>query len=104
MLGAIYWLLDNLLALYMWAVIIAAVFSMLASFGVIDTRNQVVWKIGDFLYRLTEPACRPIRNILPNLGGIDISPVIVVLLLQAARMILTSIYQTIVFGSLRHLL
>ncbi len=56
--------------------------------GVLDTRNRIVWTIGDFLYRITEPALRPIRNLLPNFGGIDISPLILILLLQAARMLL----------------
>ena len=87
MIGTLFWLLDELLFLYVWAVILAALFSMLASFGVLDTRNRVVWSIGDFLYRLTEPALRPIRNMLPNFGSIDISPIIVLLLLQAARML-----------------
>jgi YggT family protein len=85
---ALFWLIDRLISLYTWAVILAAVFSMLASFGVLDTRNRFVWTIGDFLYRITEPALRPIRNLLPNFGGIDISPVILILLLQAARMLL----------------
>jgi YggT family protein len=80
-----------LLSLYIWAVILSAVFSILTSFGVLDTRNRVVWTIGDFLYRITEPALRPIRNLLPNFGGIDISPVILILLLQAARMLLGEI-------------
>ncbi len=61
---------------------------MLAAFGVLDTRNRIVWTIGDFLYRITEPALRPIRNVLPNFGNIDISPVILILLLQALRMLL----------------
>jgi YggT family protein len=85
---ALFWLIDRLISLYTWAVILAAVFSMLASFGVLDTRNRIVWTIGDFLYRITEPALRPIRNLLPNFGGIDISPLILILLLQAARMLL----------------
>jgi YggT family protein len=85
---ALFWLIDRLISLYTWAVILAAVFSMLAAFGVLDTRNRVVWTIGDFLYRITEPALRPIRNVLPNFGNIDISPVILILLLQALRMLL----------------
>jgi YggT family protein len=89
---ALFWLIDRLISLYTWAVILAAVFSMLASFGVLDTRNRLVWTIGDFLYRITEPALRPIRNLLPNFGGIDISPVILILLLQAARMLLNELY------------
>jgi YggT family protein len=85
---ALFWLIDRLISLYTWAVILAAVFSMLAAFGVLDTRNRIVWTIGDFLYRVTEPALRPIRNVLPNFGNIDISPVILILLLQALRMLL----------------
>ena len=88
---ALFWLVDRLLSLSMWAVILAAVFSILTSFGVLDTRNRIVWTIGDFLYRITEPGLRPIRNLLPNFGGIDISPVILILLLQAARMLLGEI-------------
>ena len=88
---ALFWLIDRLLSLYIWAVILSAVVSILVSFGVLDTRNRLVWTIGDFLYRITEPALRPIRNLMPNLGGIDISPVILILLLQAARMLLGEI-------------
>jgi YggT family protein len=92
---ALFWLIDRLISLYIWAVILAAVFSMLVSFGVLDTRNRLVWTIGDFLHRITEPALRPIRNLLPNLGGIDISPVILILLLQAARMLLGELQVTV---------
>jgi YggT family protein len=85
---ALFWLVDRLLSLYIWAVILAALFSILTSFGVLDTRNRLVWTVGDFLYRITEPGLRPIRNLMPNLGGIDISPIILILLLQAIRMLL----------------
>ena len=85
MLLFIYEILSELISLYIWAVIIAAVFSMLAAFGVLDTRNRMVWTIGDFLYRLTEPALRPVRSVLPNLGGIDISPIIVIVVLGAVQ-------------------
>ena len=103
MIRTLFWLLDELLSLYIWAVILAALFSMLASFGVLDTRNRVVWSIGDFLYRITEPALRPIRNLLPSFGSIDISPLILLLLLQATRMILASIYEALILGTLRPL-
>ena len=93
---AFFWLIDRAVDIYIWVVIAAAVFSMLAGFGVIDTRNRVVWTIGDFLYRATDPALRPIRNLLPNLGGIDISPVILILLLQAFRMLLGEIEMSVV--------
>ena len=71
--------------LYIWVVIAAAILSWLVAFNVVNTNNRVVLTIGDMLYRITEPALRPIRNILPNLGGIDISPVILILLLLFVR-------------------
>jgi YggT family protein len=104
MISTLFWLVDELLGLYIWAVILAAVFSMLASFGVLDTRNRIVWMIGDFLYRVTEPALRPIRNILPNFGNIDLSPLVLLLLLQAARMLLGKIEIAVITGSLQYLL
>jgi YggT family protein len=73
-------------------------------FGVVDTRNRLVWSIGDFLYRATEPALRPIRNILPNFGSIDISPLVLLLLLQAISMLLGKIHAAIVFNSFQPLL
>jgi len=69
------------LTIYMWIVIIMAIFSWLVAFNVVNTRNHAVAMIGDFLYRITDPALRPIRNVLPNLGGIDISPVILFLII-----------------------
>ena len=99
MITILFNLLDYLLWLYMWAVILAAVFSTLTAFGVLDTRNRLVWTIGDFLYRITEPALRPIRRYLPNLGGIDISPLILILLIQfVALPLLVRIYRAIVTG------
>ncbi len=69
------------LQLYVWLLIAAAVLSWLIAFNVVNTRNQVVSVVGEFLYRITEPALRPIRRIMPNLGGIDVSPVILILII-----------------------
>ena len=69
------------LQLYIYLLIAAAVLSWLVVFNVVNTRNQFVGMISEFLYRITEPALRPIRNLLPNLGGIDISPIILILLI-----------------------
>jgi YggT family protein len=69
------------LRLYVYLLIAAAILSWLVAFGVVNSRNQAVATIGDFLYRITEPALRPIRKALPNLGGIDISPVILILII-----------------------
>ncbi|MGD0429523.1 MAG: YggT family protein [Acetobacteraceae bacterium] len=104
MIRAVFWLADELLSLYTWAVIISAILSTLSSFGVLDTRNRIVWTICDFFYRLTEPGLRPIRRYMPNLGGVDLSPLILILLLQAARMVLSSIFESLIVGSLRPLL
>jgi len=69
------------LTLYVWLLIAAAILSWLIAFNVVNTRNQAVAVVGEFLYRITEPALRPIRRVLPNLGGIDISPVILILII-----------------------
>ncbi|MCA7119963.1 MAG: YggT family protein [Acidibrevibacterium sp.] len=90
-MNALFWLLNELITLYFWAVILAAVMSNLIAFNVLDTRNRLVWTIADFLNRITEPALRPIRSILPYFGGIDISPIILVVLLQALRILLGEI-------------
>ena len=69
------------LQIYIWLLIAAAVLSWLIAFNVVNTHNQVVATIGEFLYRITEPLLRPIRSLLPNLGGIDVSPVILILII-----------------------
>ena len=85
---ALFLVIDLALQLYVWIVIAAAIFSWLVAFNVVNTRNHVVAMIGDFLYRITEPALRPIRNVLPNLGGIDISPVILFLIIVFIRYVI----------------
>jgi YggT family protein len=67
------------LNLYWWIIIISAILSWLVAFNVINPRNEVVGTIGRVVYGLTEPVLRPIRRFLPNLGGIDISPIILLL-------------------------
>ena len=73
--------ISYLLQLYIYIIIAAAVLSWLIAFNVVNARNPVVAGIGEFLYRVTEPVLRPIRNLLPNLGGIDVSPIIVILII-----------------------
>ncbi len=105
MITIIFQVLAEVLTIYFWIVVIAAIYQTLASFGVIDTRNRMVWTIGDFLYRATEPALRPIRRILPDLGGIDFSPWILCLLIRLAAIpLLARIYVLIETGDLRGLL
>jgi YggT family protein len=77
------------LHLYIYVVIAMAVLSWLIAFNVVNTRNQFVAMVADFLYRITEPALRPIRRFMPNLGGIDISPIILILLIILIENIIT---------------
>jgi YggT family protein len=101
---AIFQLVNLLITMYIWALILSAVISTLIAFNILDTRNRLVWTIGDFLYRVTDPVLRPIRNMLPNLGGIDISPLIVIVVLQyLVRPLLGSLYGAIVYGAWRPL-
>jgi YggT family protein len=67
------------LDLYVWVIIISAIFSWLHAFNIINPGNQFVSMIGQALYNLTEPVLRPIRNFLPNLGGLDLSPIVLIL-------------------------
>ena len=78
-------LVDTLISIFIWLLIAQAVLSWLVSFGVVNRYNRVVSTIGDFLWRVTEPLLRPIRRVLPDLGGIDISPVILILILWFVR-------------------
>ncbi len=70
-----------ILQMYIWLLIASAVLSWLIAFNVVNTRNQFVAMVADFLYRITEPLLRPIRNVMPNLGGLDLSPVVLILLI-----------------------
>jgi YggT family protein len=69
------------LDLYVWLLIASAILSWLIAFNVVNTRNQFVAAVAEFLYRITEPVLAPIRRLLPNLGGLDISPIILILLI-----------------------
>ena len=84
-MNSLLFLLSALIELYIWVVLIQVILSWLVAFNVINMRNQFVYTLGNMLYRLTEPALQPIRRFIPNLGGIDISPVILILLLYFVR-------------------
>jgi YggT family protein len=74
-------LILKILDIYSAIIIASAIMSWLVAFGVVNVRNQVIRVVVDLLYRVTEPVLRPIRRFLPNLGGIDISPVVALLLI-----------------------
>jgi YggT family protein len=82
---SLFLLIDTILGLYVWVLIASAILSWLVAFNVVNTRNRAVYVIGDFLYRVTEPVLAPLRRILPNLGGLDLSPIIVILIIFFIR-------------------
>ena len=75
-------LISNVIGLYIWLLILQAILSWLIAFGIINTNSPFINLIGNFLYKITEPLLKPIRSFLPELGGIDISPVVLILLLM----------------------
>ena len=96
-MNALLWLFNTIIQLYIYVLIASAVLSWLVAFNVVNVRNPIVSQIGEFLYRVTEPALRPIRNLLPNLGGVDISPIILILLLLFAQKLATDLYVQLAF-------
>ena len=82
---AFYNLLDTVIRIYIWLLLASVVLSWLVTFNIVTRHNRFVYVIGDFLHRITEPVLRPVRNLLPSMGGIDISPVIVILALYFLR-------------------
>ena len=99
-IGPLFWLVDTIIGIYIWVLIASAILSWLVSFNVVNTRNRFVYLLGDFLHRITEPALRPIRRILPNLGGIDLSPLVLILLLLFVRQVLARLYVAYATGGL----
>ncbi len=91
LLDAVFFLLQAGLDLLWWAVLLAAIVQTLMSFNVLDGRNRIVWTIADFLYRVTEPMLRPVRNRLPQLGGIDLSPLVVLLAITAGTIAVSAV-------------
>lgn len=89
MLSALLFLVFSLIDLIIFVVIVTAILSWLIAFDVLNVRNATVNRIVSFLNALTDPLLRPIRRFMPNLGGIDISPIILLLLLQALKILLS---------------
>jgi YggT family protein len=85
------------LDLYIWLLIASAILSWLIAFNVVNTRNQFVAAVAEFLSRITEPVLAPIRNIMPNFGGLDISPIIVILIIMLIERVITYYIYPVVF-------
>ncbi len=89
---AVWQLLDTIISIYVFVVIISVVLTWLVQFNVINTSNQLVYMVGDFLYRITEPVLRRIRSVMPSIGGIDLSPLILLLVLVFVRSLLPELF------------
>jgi len=100
LLDALFYLLFAALQLFWWAVILAVVVQLLIQFGVLDTRNRFVWAVADFLYRVTEPIFRRVRRLMPDLGTVDLAPLVVLLLVTAAQYLVAALQGYMIRGGL----
>ena len=80
----VYWVFE----IYIWILIASAILSWLVAFDVVNRRNRLVSQVGQFLYQVTNPVLRPIRRVVPLIGGVDFVPLIVILLLWFIRNLL----------------
>jgi len=83
------WLILTILNIYFWIILATVVMSWLVAFGIMNRQNQYVRQIEYALHRLTEPVLGPIRRIMPDLGGLDISPIIVLIGIQFLQIAVT---------------
>ncbi|HMM15613.1 MAG: YggT family protein [Parvibaculum sp.] len=91
-------LITQVIQLYIYVIIASAVLSWLIAFNVVNTQNRFIYTVVDVLYRVTEPVLAPIRRILPDLGGIDISPVVLLLLLFFVQNLIWEVYGSLQTG------
>ena len=84
-IGFVFFIVNALLSLLVWAIIISAILSWLVAFDVINLRNRFVYSVAHFLDAVTRPVLRPFQRIIPSLGGVDISPIIVILVIYGIQ-------------------
>ena len=97
-MSAALFLFNKVIDLFIIGVILGAVFSWLIAFNIVNINNRFVYTLVDFLNRLTEPFLRPIRRFLPDLGGVDISPIILILLLYTIQIFVNDKYRTFILN------
>jgi YggT family protein len=90
-MDAVVWLINTVINLFIFVLIVQVIMSWLIAFNVVNTRNRFVFMVADVAYKITEPVLRPIRRIMPNLGGIDLSPVVVIILLGFIQRLIPSL-------------
>lgn len=93
-------IINIVINLFIWALIGSAVLSWLTAFGIINTRNRFVDTVGSFLWKITEPPLRPLRRIIPDLGGIDLAPMAMILILWFVQGVLSQLMFRVAMGGL----
>ena len=94
---SIFFLLDNIITIYLWIIIINAILSWLVAFNVLNTQNRFVFSVLDATYKLTDPVLNKIRRFIPTFGSIDISPVVLILILIFLRNVIFEIFAPSLF-------
>ena len=94
---SIFILLDSLITIYLWIIIINALLSWLVAFNILNTQSRFVYAVLDFTYRATNPILNKIKNYIPNLGQIDIAPVILLLGLWFIKLCMQLYLKPLVF-------
>mgnify|MGYP001460739912 FL=1 len=94
---SIFILLDSIITIYLWIIIVNAVLSWLVAFNILNTQNRFVFSVLDATYKLTDPVLNKIRRFIPNLGSIDISPVILILILMFIRNLVFEVFAPSLF-------
>ncbi|HEX8568660.1 MAG TPA: YggT family protein [Caulobacteraceae bacterium] len=97
---AVVWLVNTLVGAYIWVIIASAILSWLVVFNVVNVRNRFVYQLGRFLDAITEPVLRPIRRIIPLIGGIDLSPIVLIFGLQFLLILFNRTLAPILVGAL----
>ncbi|GGB33975.1 YggT family protein [Tistrella bauzanensis] len=100
LLQGLLFLFNAAIEIYTWILIASVILSWLVAFNVVNTRNQVVFMIGSVIERMTEPVLRPIRNFLPSLGGLDLSPLVLLLLLNFLKIVVNGWLAPMAYGAL----
>jgi YggT family protein len=100
MASFLYFVIDALLGLVIWAIIINAIISWLVAFDVINLRNRIVYAIAHFLDAVSRPVLRPFQRFIPPLGGVDITPILALLVIQGVRIYILPM----IFGPLRNVI
>lgn len=96
-LNPLIWLVDTVLGLYTFVIIAAVVSSWLIAFGVLNTSNQFVRQIVQVLYALTEPLFRQVRRVIPPIGGLDLSPIVVLIGVQFLNYVLDNLLYYLIY-------